>query len=532
MKFEKFISRVDEILIAKILGRDTIKTLEILNSDNTRISILQKVLLDIYAPQELLEDKTLRNELIDLLKTSEAIELLLKLNDASAEINIYDKLKNKFKSKSELKVLFEYFELEFIETETKEGLISLEKNKPQYPLFKHQREAIKELKNKINRNGNKVLLHMPTGSGKTRTAMDFICQHLRNNEPTTVIWLAHTEELCEQAYQEFNLAWNSLGNREIEAIRYWGNSQIDLKIIKDGFIVCGLSKLYSLLTQDSSTISIIAQKCSLVIMDEAHMAIAPTFKLNLNTLISFGASLIGLSATPGRTYNDPYRDIELANFFNKQKVTLKVEGFNNPVDYLIDQGYLAKIKNKNLLYESGIKLSNNDIEYLNNNFVLPDHFLKKLSNDQKRNILIIQKIEELFKTHKRIIVFALSVEHSNLIATCLKARGVNAFSLTGQTGSVRRKELINKFKSTDAESMILCNYGILTTGFDAPNTSCAVITRPTDSLVLYSQMVGRAIRGINAGGNIEAEIVTVIDTQLPGFDKISNAFFNWEDVWN
>jgi hypothetical protein len=44
-------------------------------------------------------------------------------------------------------------------------------------------------------------------------------------------------------------------------------------------------------------------------------------------------------------------------------------------------------------------------------------------------------------------------------------------------------------------------------------------------------MVGRAIRGVKAGGNHEAEIVTVVDSNLPGFDHISNAFFNWEDIW-
>ncbi len=44
-------------------------------------------------------------------------------------------------------------------------------------------------------------------------------------------------------------------------------------------------------------------------------------------------------------------------------------------------------------------------------------------------------------------------------------------------------------------------------------------------------MVGRVIRGPKAGGNEEAEIVTVVDTKLPGFDKVSEAFFNWEDVW-
>lgn len=58
-----------------------------------------------------------------------------------------------------------------------------------------------------------------------------------------------------------------------------------------------------------------------------------------------------------------------------------------------------------------------------------------------------------------------------------------------------------------------------------------MIARPTKSLVLYSQMVGRAIRGPAAGGNATAEIVTVVDTDLPGFGSVADAFVNWEDVW-
>ena len=171
------------------------------------------------------------------------------------------------------------------------------------------------------------------------------------------------------------------------------------------------------------------------------------------------------------------------------------------------------------------------MSYLKNNFQLSDKVLKRISEDQQRNILIIQKLEELFTRHMRIIVFAMNVAHSNLIAICLQARGINAFSITSDTESGQRKKLIERFKSNEENPLILCNYGILTTGFDAPKTSCALISRPTDSLVLYSQMVGRAIRGIKAGGNEYAEIITVIDTRLPGFDKVASAFFNWEDIW-
>lgn len=50
--------------------------------------------------------------------------------------------------------------------------------------------------------------------------------------------------------------------------------------------------------------------------------------------------------------------------------------------------------------------------------------------------------------------------------------------------------------------------------------------------MLYTQMVGRATRGPRAGGNEEAEIVTVVDTALPGFGNMADAFGNWEDVWS
>lgn len=372
---------------------------------------------------------------------------------------------------------------------------------------------------------------MPTGSGKTRTAMNVICNHYRLNEPTVVIWLAHTEELCEQAALEFERAWKNLGNRDLKVVRYWGSSAEKISELKDGFIVGGLTKVFNLLKTNAAEISKLASHCSLVVMDEAHMAIAPTFKLNLKILVSFDSSLLGLSATPGRTWNDLNADLELSQFFNRQKVTLQVEGYTNPVDYLVAEGYLARVQNSQLLYQSGFTISDKDLGYLRDNFQLSDSFLKKLSEDQMRNILILQKVDELVTKHKRIILFAMNVEHSNLLATCLQARGVNAFSITSNTESGQRRKLIDRFKSDEDVPLVLCNYGILTTGFDAPRTSCALISRPTDSLVLYSQMVGRAIRGTRAGGNETAEIVTVVDSSLPGFDGVANAFFNWEDVW-
>lgn len=430
----------------------------------------------------------------------------------------------------ERSTLFEFFKLE-INEEIKVDAVYEKTIATSYALFRHQRVAVQKLKSKLYSSNKKVLLHMPTGAGKTRTAINVICDHFRSNEPTLIIWLAHTEELCEQAALEFERAWKFLGNREIEVIKYWGNSPAALENSSDAFIVGGLSKIFNLLKSNAKTLSSVGARCSLVIMDEAHMAVAPTYQLILGVLLSFNSSLLGLSATPGRTWNNIDADFKLSNFFNRQKVLLEIEGYQNPVDYLVKKGYLAKVTYSPLLYRHGLELSEKDQKYLEDYLQLPDKFLKSISEDHKRNILIIQKVEELITRHSRIILFALTVEHANLMAVILQAREINALSITGLTDSRHRKNIIENFKIDSEEPMVLCNYGILTTGFDAPKTSCAVITRPTDSLVLYSQMVGRAIRGKNAGGNEKAEIVTIIDTNLPGFDEVANAFLNWEDVW-
>ena len=103
-----------------------------------------------------------------------------------------------------------------------------------YPLFAHQEKAASEVKQKLQDDPRpRVLLHMPTGSGKTRTSMNVICDFLRNNRtsidrPCLVVWLADTEELCDQAAAEFKSAWKALGIGEISLHRFYGSHDQDL----------------------------------------------------------------------------------------------------------------------------------------------------------------------------------------------------------------------------------------------------------------------------------------------------------------
>ena len=374
---------------------------------------------------------------------------------------------------------------------------------------------------------------MPTGAGKTRTAMNIIAQQLRQFPDEAVVWLAHSEELCEQAAQEFEKAWAFLGSHTLRVQRFWGERPLDPDQIAGSFVVAGLPKMNALVRRDLEAIGKIGKHAGLVIMDEAHQAIAPTYQLILDALVEPFAdtSLLGLSATPGRSWNDVDRDEQLAKFFARQKVVLEIEEYDNPVAYLIDQGYLARATFRPVKHQSGFELTDQDERQVEESFEIPRQILERLAEDEMRNLVILSTIEDLIKRHRRIIVFATTVDHSDLLAYVLRSRGHWAKSVTGSTPGSERAAILETFKDASSEPKIVCNFGVLTTGFDAPQTSAAVIARPTTSLVLYSQMVGRAIRGTEAGGNAEAEIVTVVDSALPGFGDVGEAFLNWEDVW-
>jgi DNA repair protein RadD len=534
LDFDNFLSRAEDETLQAMLGSSSVRLITLLDPNSATPTRLRELLLSLRTREGLLASKNTRAVLFDLLRPKEA-KLLAQTLGINEQGDVYQALKAaNFRSGSENeRTLYHFFELHVPEIEGRMDRPSLEQYVAEYPLFAHQRRAAREIKEQLGQEPRRVLLHMPTGSGKTRTAMHIIVDHLRAQEPTTVVWLAHSEELCEQAATEFQQAWKQLGDREISIHRFWGSHELDLDSVQDGFVVAGLSKIYKAAKQSIQFIARLGRHCSLVIIDEAHQGVAETYRLVLDALILPypKTALLGLTATPGRTWSDIIADEELAEFFARRKVTLHIPGHDNPIDYLVAEGYLAQTTYRPLFYQSGLSLSGADLKYIEEELELPQKVLDKLAEDEQRNLRIILEIEDLAKRHSRILIFAISVEHAKLLSSVLRVRGHVADYVTGNTNTAEREHLIKAFREDSLGVKILCNYGVLTTGFDAPRTSAAVITRPTKSLVLYSQMVGRAIRGVRAGGNEKAEIVTVADTDLPGFGAVVDAFNNWEDVW-
>jgi len=534
MQFSTFTSRFDDRLIQSLLGPSALKLLQAIDPALHSRTKLLALAIDLYTPAGLLLDRNKRNAMCDLLRPTEAAELAQVLGLQQPRDD-YAALKNIFlvRGSNRERVLFDYFGLPTPPMEEVEEPPSVEASSAGYPLFEYQRKAAKQIAEYLQSDVRRALLHMPTGSGKTRTAMNWIAEHLRVNEPTIVVWLAHSQELCAQAIEEFALAWSSLGNREVNIYRYWSDHDIDISKITDGFLVAGLSKAFETANRQIRFITELGRKTSLVIMDEAHSAVADTYSILLNALViqRRNTTLLGLTATPGRSWLNMDEDEKLANFFAHQKVSLSVEGYANPVDYLVDEGYLARAKFRSLMHDATTEMTAADLREIESSLEIPRRILRKLAEDDQRNLRIYVEIERLAKQHKRILVFAATVEHSDLLAAVLRVRGYDARSVTSKRSAIERKIAIQRYKQKTDNLRILCNFGVLTTGFDAPQTSAAVIARPTKSLVLYSQMVGRAIRGRKASGNDRAEIVTIVDTQLRGFRSVAEAFTHWEDVW-
>jgi superfamily II DNA or RNA helicase len=534
VNFDELLARAAEPTLQMLVGRPGVRLLAQLDPEMIQPGKLREVALGLTSPQQMLLEPESRRELLSLLPPATAEELAGVL-DLAVNGNPYTALDNVTvrRGSETAQSLLGFFGLVEQEAAAPAPAATVEEVIPSHPLFSHQRTATTRVLEALREEPFRVLLHMPTGAGKTRSAMHVIARMLNDEEPMLTVWLAHSEELCEQAAEEFGATWRALGGRPVALHRWWGTHELQADEVTDGLLVAGLAKIYSAGQRSVETIGELAGRVGLVVIDEAHQAVAPAYKHVLDLLTGSGkvSPLLGLTATPGRTWDEPGEDEKLADFFYRRSVQLVVPGYASPIDYLVEDGYLAKTEFVSLNYSGEVELSERDLADLARSLEVPDSIIDGLAKQEQRNLVIVNRVEAMVREHQRLLVFAATVDHALLLSTVLRARGVHARAVTGATPLDERKRIIEDFRDDSEETKVLVNYGVLTAGFDAPRTSAVIIARPTKSLVLYSQMVGRATRGPRAGGNAEATVVTVVDTALPGFASLVQAFHNWEDVW-
>jgi superfamily II DNA or RNA helicase len=141
----------------------------------------------------------------------------------------------------------------------------------------------------------------------------------------------------------------------------------------------------------------------------------------------------------------------------------------------------------------------------------------------------MKRLRELNNDKIPTIVFACSVKHGQLLASMLSLEGIPNALVIGDMLPNDRVAAISSFKDRNNPINILINYEVLTTGFDATNIKCVFIARPTQSVVLYSQMLGRGLRGPQMGGNEECLLIDVKDNLEKFNEKL--AFSHFDNYW-
>ena len=262
-----------------LFGEGLYDTFDEIISGESNVDKKIETLLNIYSPDEILSNHNKRRVLFNSVneKMAREIAVLLGLNSDDF-VEIYQYILNIKFNKKEKDVIYNYFGIMVQKSELLEEIPSVITVEPSKPLREYQRVVVSDVLSVFKKH-RRCLIHMPTGSGKTTTAMDIVCRILNDNDPTMIIWLAYSQELCEQATYSFKNIWGSKGNRSVSIYNQYGTSDVDFPKDKmDGVVVCTLSKLDSLSRKDSTFLSRFSKNFSMLIFDEAHQAVAPTYE--------------------------------------------------------------------------------------------------------------------------------------------------------------------------------------------------------------------------------------------------------------
>ncbi len=375
---------------------------------------------------------------------------------------------------------------------------------------------------------SRLVLQMPTGSGKTRTAMELIAKHLNSEkENARVLWLAHSEELCEQAIECIRETWEHLGTYDLKFGRLFGGCHATPSDEGGEIIISSFQSLYSL-NKSNSLWSTSDYPISLIVVDEAHRVIAPTYKEATQKVISNNTKVLGLTATPGRGVEDEFGNAELSDFFFNTIVSLEDPGGGSAIEYLRKKKVLADVEQTLLKVPVGFELTKAEKRQLEKMLDYPKGLLTRIGKDDLRNLEILKKLKEILIKGKQCLFFSCSIEHSKFICALINYMGFTAKHIDGSTERNERRSAIENFKNKEVQ--VLCNYGVLATGFDAPKIDVVFISRPTKSIVLYSQMIGRGLRGPAIGGTEECIVVNIEDNFV-GLPSNTEIFDFFEEYW-
>lgn len=373
------------------------------------------------------------------------------------------------------------------------------------------------------------MLSLPTGAGKTRVAVQALVEAMgRGTLMSPVLWIAQSDELCEQAVQSWSEVWRKYGTEaELTLSRLWGTNEVEESLGGPQVVVATVDKLRHRVDDEAYEW---LREASCVVVDEAHTATTPEYTrvLEWAGILRRGATtktrcpLIGLTATPfrGRSKEQTQR---LVDRFGGERLEPQ---HDDPYGELQKLRVLATIDGETL-EGVAVELTEEEAGRYEQLGDMPKDVLRRIASDVERNRRLLQSIRSK-DADWPILLFAISTEHAHTLAALLRLEGISAVSIDHDTDSDLRRRYIDEFRQGDIR--VLCNYSVLTQGFDAPAVRAIYVTRPTFSPNVYQQMIGRGLRGPENGGKERCLIVNVADNWQRFGDEL--AFREFEYLWN
>ncbi|MGN0280688.1 MAG: DEAD/DEAH box helicase [Prevotella sp.] len=342
-----------------------------------------------------------------------------------------------------------------------------------------------------------VMVQMPTGTGKTVVLTSFLNEELRmKNEE----W--ENEELGNEELRMKNEEWENeelrikneelrIKNEEVGGARVLIVAhrrelieQIKATIKRMGVddrsvVVESIQTISRRLAQHRAgeTLTLPVWNFSLIVIDEAHHALAKTYRLLWEAWPE--AKFLGLTATPCRLNGSGFTDL-----FDVLLCSLSVPEF-------IRKGVLASFDYVSINEGS---CQQRLIDSLKKRGADGDYQVKEMNEVLNRSVSI-EKLYDCYASFakgKKGIVYAVSIEHAHNIAEYYERKGIRAVAISAKTPAKERAALLEQFR--EGKVQMLVNVDIFSEGFDCPDVEFIQLARPTLSLAKYLQMVGRGLR--------------------------------------
>jgi superfamily II DNA or RNA helicase len=320
-----------------------------------------------------------------------------------------------------------------------------------YQLRDYQQALVQEVFAQWHCGNRRVMLQLATGGGKTVLFSALAREFTTKGEGVLV--LAHREELLTQAREK------------LESV-----TKLPVGIIKAGHPVNPLFPV-----QVASVQTLTRRKhlpeAALVICDEAHHSCSQSYAKIFEHYNR--AYILGVTATPARIDGQGFKFLYDALVLGPS------------VAELIKASHLCRFKlfaAQNAIKTTGVKTIGGD-------------FNQRSLAEAVNTALVMGDLIETWQKHaagKKTVLFAVDVAHSKAIADAYIQAGIPSEHLDGETRTEERKAILERFRT--GQTLVLTNCGIVSEGFDLPSIEAIQCVRPTKSLILWLQMVGRALR--------------------------------------